>query len=359
MINELIIHLGDTKTGSTSIQKALVGNICATPGKTILYPTGNQHRNLAKTLSTQRLFGAREAQFNRVYSAFQDSDADYGIVSAEHFQFVEPQALRDAIGTYWPELLGQVRLLAYVRPHAEKMLSAFSERVKLGADLRSLESFFDILSAGAALDYAPRFEKWRDTFGARFELRPFVRERLYQGDVVADFFRFVLGGENFEIKTPIEANSSLTVSQLSLLREVHKRLNATLGPARGPRRKEVLGSLGRLITDHIQSQGLGRDSERLRLPAALVERFTARYAADAEALDTGFFDGFPMSEALENIHLKTTETAQSLEAADHFAPDVIGSVQSFAQVLADMMARNPKKFRKMVAGVRAGAETGA
>ncbi|PCI44584.1 MAG: hypothetical protein COB49_10930, partial [Alphaproteobacteria bacterium] len=59
MINELIIHLGDTKTGSTSIQKALVRNICQAPGKTIIYPTKNNHIGLAKTLDQKRRFNER------------------------------------------------------------------------------------------------------------------------------------------------------------------------------------------------------------------------------------------------------------------------------------------------------------
>jgi len=354
MINELIIHLGDTKTGSTSIQKTLIGKGCVSPGKSILYPTKNHHLGLAKTLSTKRRFSERHERFNRIYEAFQNSDADYGIVSAEHFQFVEPEALSEAVETYWPDLAGSLRLVAYVRPHADKMLSAFSERIKLGSRLLSLNSFFDTLSDSDGLDYTPRFEKWRATFGDRFELRPFVRDELYHNDVVSDFYRVVLGSEDFAIKSPVEANPSLTVSQLSLLREVHKGVNIKLGSATGPRMREVRGSLGRLVTDHIQSTGLGQDGEKLRMPAALAARFTERYAADAEALDTAFFDKFLMSEALEKMQHKTIDTAQSLDATDYFPTDVISSVQSFAYVLADLVAQNPNKFKKMISGVRAG-----
>ncbi|MFT7595545.1 MAG: hypothetical protein ACI8R4_002874, partial [Paracoccaceae bacterium] len=51
MINELIIHLGDTKTGSTSIQRALVNKACKSPGVSIEYPTANNHTALVNTLS--------------------------------------------------------------------------------------------------------------------------------------------------------------------------------------------------------------------------------------------------------------------------------------------------------------------
>lgn len=51
----------------------------------------------------------------------------------------------------------------------------------------------------------------------------------------------------------------------------------------------------------MQKDGLGSGGEKLRMPAALVDRFKRRFAADAEALDTAFFDGFPLSDALEGL----------------------------------------------------------
>ncbi|WP_083097450.1 hypothetical protein [Pseudophaeobacter leonis] len=102
MIKELIVHLGDTKTGSTSIQKALVNGAYDVPGKEILYPTGNHHIALAKTLTQERRFKQREARFKRVGQALRDSDADYGIISAEHFQFVDPEVFAESLKKYWP-----------------------------------------------------------------------------------------------------------------------------------------------------------------------------------------------------------------------------------------------------------------
>ena len=359
MINELIIHLGDTKTGSTSIQKALVRNICQAPGKTIIYPTKNNHIGLAKTLDQKRRFNERAGRFNRLNSAFQESDADYGIVSAEHFQFVDPQTVHHAIETYWPDLTDRLRLVAYVRPHGDKMLSAFSEHVKLGSKLQSVETIFEKMSKLGWLDYTKRFEKWRDIFGDRFELRPFVREQLYQGDVVSDFFRFVLKTDDFELTGAVSANASLTISQLSLLREMHKHLSKKLRSPRGPKFREAESSAGRVVAEYIQANGLGKESDKLRMPSSLVDRFTEKFAADAEALDAAFFDGSPMSDALEKIHLKATDAVQSLDAGDHFSPDVISTVHVFADVLADLLGTNPDQFKQAIVNSRSKAEADA
>lgn len=100
MIKELVIHLGDRKTGSTSIQMALVSGGYKTDKATIVYPSTKNHRGLAKTLSDKPHFDQRAAHFSRLYETFLQSDADLGIISAERFEVVDPQVLLQSIETY-------------------------------------------------------------------------------------------------------------------------------------------------------------------------------------------------------------------------------------------------------------------
>lgn len=357
MIEELIVHLGDTKTGSTSIQKVLAQKAYEIPGKSLCYPSKNNHIALAKTLTQKPRFKERETRFERVSEAFRKSGAEYGVISAEHFQSVDPRVLNDAIEAYWPQLRDRLRLVAYVRPHAGKFLSAFSERVKLGADLDSLEAFFGIYSKSGGLDYTPRFEQWRVVFGSRFELRPFIRDRLYQGDVVQDFFRHVVGAEDFRITSEVAANSSLTVSQLALLREMHRQLTVSTDVRKKQVVREAKNSLGRIVSEYMQSVGLGADRSKLRMPAELSDRFKDRYAADAEALDKAFFDDFPMSDALEKSGRDVADAPQSLQAEDHFDPATISSVQVFSQVLADLVGAKPNQVKRAIGNIRTSDET--
>lgn len=353
MINELIIHLGDTKTGSTSIQSALASRLCSAPGASFSYPTKFNHNGLAATLHKKRRFGDRAVSFKRLNAAFEKSDAEYGVISAEHFQMVDPSDLRQSIETHWPKLSNNVRLVAYVRPHAGKFLSAFAEHVKLGAGKETLEEAFAAASKTDRFDYVQRFEKWREIFGDCFVLRPFVREQLFRADVVADFFKLVLQHENFELGDTVSANASLTVSQLSLIREMHRQVRSKLAPRNGPQVKDAQSALGRIIAEHLRLNGLGQNSEAPRMPASLVDSFTSRYSTDAAALDAGFFDGTPMTDALETIHLKATTAQQSLNAADHFSADVIDSVHVFADVLAGIIAESPERLKKDIQNIRA------
>jgi hypothetical protein len=353
MVNELVIHLGDTKTGSTSIQQALARNLYTTPGKSIFYPTKDHHNRLAATLSKKELAGLREKRFSSFNQRFEKKDSDYGVVSAEHFQHVDPQDLHDAIANYWPDMTDRIRLVAYVRPHGDKILSAFSERMKNGRIVQSVGDLFNTYETTGGLDYTKRFGKWRQVFGDRFELRPFVRKYLFKGDVVADFFKYLLGNEDFTITGTVSSNRSLTISQMSLLREMHKKLKQTNGGKKGEYFKGASSDLGRLLAEYIQKENLGQDHDKPLMPESLVAPFTKRYAADAAALDAAFFDDTPMSDALDAIHLKAVSTEQSLDAADYFHPDVIKSTQAFSSVLAHLLVEAPDHFRKAASGARA------
>ena len=342
MINELVIHLGDTKTGSTSIQKALAQKAYEAPGKSICYPTKNNHIALAKTLTQKPRFKNREARFSRVSKAFQESDADYGIISAEHFQFVDPRVLNDAIETYWPQFRDRLRLVAYVRPHAGKFLSAFSERVKLGADMASLEALFETVSAKKQLDFTPRFETGREVFGSDLSVRPFVRDRLHKSDVVQDFFKYLLNNDAFEITGDTAANPSLTVSQLALLRVIHRQMESKAKGRKGPKFRNMQGKFGRAVSEYLRANGIGNGGEKLRMPTGMLARFQERYAPDAEAMDQGFFEGFPFSDDLENAGRDATAEDQPLEAADHFTAVEIAEVLRYTDSLAATMMK--KRF---------------
>ena len=355
MINELVIHLGDTKTGSTSIQKALLSGAYDVPGETLLYPTRSHHNALVRALNRPRRADEREKRFSKVFDRLSNSEARYGVVSAEHFQFVDPEIFVEAVETYWPGMRERMRLISYVRPHHEKLLSSFSERVKLGHAGEAFEAFLDVMSERKTLDYLPRFRKWRAVFGDRFELRPFVRGELYRQDVIQDFLRYVLGHENFTVSEDVSANTSLTIPQLSILREVHETLARRMQETERkttPAIVEARSALGRTVNEHIDAKGLGRGGKTYLLPARLADGVRQRYAEDAAALDAEFFSGTPMSDALANISRKTTTERQSLNMKDHFSPETVAAVQALGTVLTGMLLKDPKAFLTQASSTR-------
>ncbi len=352
MTKELIIHLGDTKTGSTSIQQALVHDACNAPGKSFFFPTHSNHNLLAHSLTQKSRLEERPKRFARIGNMLDESDADYGIISAEHFQFARPKVLLEAIETYLPQYKDRMRLVAYVRPHPEKILSAYSERLKLGEDIKSVPAFFERTSKRGIFLYHPRFTRWKTIFGDRFELRPFVRSHMYNQDVVSDFFRFVLGTTDFEVVKTVNANTSLTLGQLALQREVQLVLRERLKGFDEMRYNEARTAIGRLLAEYMREGNLRSSDDKLLIPRSLVEPIQKFYAADAEAMDAHFFEGTPMADALANMADKTIDRPQSLDAADHFSQETIEAFRIFSRMLGDMARLRPQKLRETLTETR-------
>ena len=313
MVKEIVIHLGDCKTGTTSIQAVLAAEAWETDLGDITYTARFNHIPLAKSLSTASEIPHQEARFSKLREALDESDAAFGVISAEHFEFVDPSLVMAALEQHLPEYLDRVRLVAYERPHADRLVSTFAERSKKGSFQKPLAAMHDKLIEDGLLFYTPRFEKWRDLFGARFTLRAFARDQLYQGDVVQDFFHYLLGGKEFRLTMPSDQNNSLSVEDIAMMRSLHWHLRKMDGDYR-----QIQHAFGWYMSDLLGAAPYPGGGTKPRLHKALADRVVDTYRADAAALDAAFFDGTPMSDALAVAPEKAVDKPQSFQARAHF-----------------------------------------
>lgn len=338
MVGEIVFHLGDRKTGSTSIQSVLAKRNWSFPAGDIVYPAKFNHIPLAKALSAPGEKRFAVDRFARVREAFEASDAAHGVISAEDFEYVDPQAVQDAIRRHLPDYVDRVRLVAYVRPHADRLLSAFAERSKKGVFQGSLEAFHDEILQSGMLHYAPRFAKWRTVFGDRFTLRPFVRDALYRSDVVWDFFRYLLGSEAFEITGPTRQNESLSVEDIAMMRAIHTQIRKLT-----KEQKPAQQAFGWYMSNFLGAAP-AKEGTKPALHRALAEQVAEAYRADAAELDAGFFDGTPISDALAAAPAKAVAEPQSFRAVDHFRPAERRHFRIWAQFLLRLIEADPEHF---------------
>lgn len=351
MIKTLVLHLGDTKTGSTAIQSVLQrGGVQLAGGGEICYPGQSlNHNRLPHTLERGGKADSRAKVFAAIGKELRESDAQYGIVSAEHFQVVAPKVLHEALQEFWPDLIGDLRLVSYVRPHCEKLVSAYSEQAKFGNINGDLKTFHRHLSRKKKLHYAPRFAAWREIFGARFTLRPFVRAHLEQGDAVADFFATITGQSGTRFEAPSLSNASLSAGQIGLLR----RLHTLMPPIKNKKRQgKMRASISRAVVSELRASGLGADTGRVTLPPVLARQLAKTYRADARALDEMFFKDSPISQALETISPQLIGTNKGFDAAQHFNAETLLAFDAMAGLICKMAGSKPKVLRNLMTEVR-------
>ena len=151
MTQELIFHIGDHKTGSTSIQSALAAKHIVPEGKTLLYPSQLNHNHLVelrrkgKAIKGKRFSGPdiRHKKFSELAHEINNSDYDFCVISAEAFEAFSPSRLDDIIAKYFDTTQIKIRVIAYVRPHAARLLSSYAEKIKISPFPGSLDEYHE------------------------------------------------------------------------------------------------------------------------------------------------------------------------------------------------------------------------
>ena len=340
MPDKLIIHLGDCKTGSTSIQTILFRKAWFSKSHSIIYPKSFNHIALAKCLYQKDLLGSQPKIYNKIRQIILDSDASTAILSAEAFEFTDPQLVRNSIDTYFPEFKNNVQLISYFRPHAARFLAAYSERVKKGGFTGTLDEFFNFFDQKDILEYAPRIKRWKDLFGDQYHLRPMIPSILKANDVVHDFFAFALGDDDFEFTESTRHNESVSLQDLSSFRYIHQKF-CELDPQKSliDSRKR-LGKHLSIVMANIPLQ----NPEKLQLHGALAQKIKDNYIEDAKIIDEEYFNDSVMQSSLQSSVDKALDIPQSLEVQDHFQSETIRMVDCWFELNYRMMKIDPNLF---------------
>lgn len=341
----LLLHIGDPKTGSSSIQRALFEKKWSSPSATLAYPEQLNEVPAAKSLYEGANPNRRDKLFTQAADWLNQQQADVAVLSAEHFAFVDPVTVVKAISRYFPDHSEDVRVIAYVRPHISRLLSSYAQRVKSRGLQQDFDSFCHAAINKRRFLFAPRFLAWRDTFGEAFTLRPFIRDSLFSGDVVSDFLHQALRTDDFSIESDTHVNASPTLDQLACLRLLQSVLRAE--GIEKSQRAAVSGNLAKRFA--IRKAG---SRERLRVPKDLLNKLQQNYRQDAEDLDASFFDGSPICSALDAAGAQTADSPQTIVAEDRFSTDQVNRIRRSSEALASALALDDRQWQKQRRHIR-------
>ena len=340
MPEKLIIHLGDCKSGSTSIQTILFRQAWTSQKHSIVYPDGFNHIKLAKCLYQKNSLRAQPKIYKKIRQSILESEASTAILSGEAFEYVDPQLVQNAINTYLPEFKNNVHLISYFRPHAARLLASYSERVKKGGFTGSLEEFVDLFNQKKILAYAPRIRRWKNIFGEQYQAKPMIPSVLKGNDVVHDFFSFALGDNDFKYTETTRHNESVSLQDLTVFRYIHQKLSS-LDPQKAliNQRKRFGSHLSMIMADiPVQNQ------LKLQLHQSLAQKIIDIYSNDAKKIDEKYFSAPWMQSALQTSFEKALGTPQSLNIQDHCSPDTIRMIDCWLELNYRMLKTDPEIF---------------
>ncbi|MEL6233875.1 MAG: hypothetical protein AAFR46_05665 [Pseudomonadota bacterium] len=260
-----ILHIGTTKTGSSSIQRSCFAQRAELARAGIAYFDWREnhsylhaafHDDLEEYGPLLRLgFDTHQARAgfaqdakDRLAAFLAAPGPEVKVISGEGLGDFTPQAvsaLRDLLAQHCTE----TQVIVYVRAPFAFANSQAQQCVKTGVTFEDIRA--DTLGQGKPRmrrgasvrpNYRLRIEKFQKAFGAEaLVIRPFERARLAQGDVVEDFLRSAFGRGAAALGiTPMRVNESLDHAAVLCIEAVNRTAPPFVDGQRNPARAETL-----------------------------------------------------------------------------------------------------------------------
>jgi hypothetical protein len=324
---DVVLHIGSGKTGTSSIQYFLLQNRAQLAELGLLYPqTPGRARHtrlglfikpddeLAETPSWHRQKESSPEEFRRVFRRrlfreIEETGLSRVLFSDEALYASSDQALR-RLSQFTHRIARSLRLVAYLRRQDDHLVSRYQQVVKVGETRRLTERLR--LDLSDTYDYYARLRTWERLLRPdAFAVRRFERDSLVEGSLYQDFLEAAGIDARADRLDQVEPrNESLDAEAVEFLRILNLHRVENEGAARG------LTDNRKLVT-RLADASTG---PTLTLPDRSLDAFMARWK-ESNALVAREFLGDP-NERLFQTPRKTsnTTTEQRLDPArlDHF-----------------------------------------
>lgn len=326
----LLFHVGDPKTGTSSIQRALWERSARHRSTTYKPWIELNAMDLSKYFLKKP--DHKPVMMSELQSWLQGCKEDLAVVSSEFFTGVPPRQLRAAIDRELPDFAEQCRVIAYVRPHSSRYLASYVQRSKSGVTIETPDSFFDAFSSMKMHQYTYRFRRWRRNFRKNFTLRPFIRRELLNNDIVDDFFGTVFGDSNFKLERRISENTSITdVSLAALLCIQNELISSGLS---GHLRAMAGSTIANFYLPSLHQRG-----DKPWLAKQTVEKIYNLTAEDAQELDSRFFRRPLMFPELQKAVEQAQDLHMEVDVAAHFSMAQVSEIKLISGHIAEQIQK--------------------
>jgi hypothetical protein len=191
-MQHLILHIGRHKTGTTALQYCFSCNEGPLAAAEIYYPrTGIDwvaHHRIAARISGQTdpsFDPAEDDLLSELLDEIRNCGKQHILVSSEGFQSCDPAIVKRAFQNF------SISVVVYIRDQLSYLQSSYLQSIHAEKYAGSIEEyerdrFF--------CDYSRFLSSWENSIPMeRIITRVFSKDSLVSGDVVADFFNYVLG----------------------------------------------------------------------------------------------------------------------------------------------------------------------
>ena len=333
----VILHIGQSKTGTTSLQSFLASNRESLAKSGILYPdvyrggmplNVQNHNSFAEALNGLRRFPGFSAE--EYWSQFQDQARKSGcqtiLLSGESF-WGAPQVWRIPEGEEvleshlkkikkLKEFIGreECHLVLYLRRQDEWIDSNIPHLIRYEGLLKYPVYQNDAQTVNVLapyLDYAPMLDLWEQTFEtSQITVIPYERDHLRDGDIISDFMERIGADHKIASFKSKETNEHASLSlEFVLLKKV---LNET------PKNKAEERAIIEILTDLDEKMGSRR---KYKIDATLRKELMDRVAGQNRSLAQKYNGNGPdfFSNSFESKGMSSDTNSNEVSLEDGMA----------------------------------------
>lgn len=266
-MSELCLHIGSSKTGSTSLQRTFFKSRDKLLKEGYFYSTSSVNNTfLYNAFNSKCASKVREdarEELGRSLTEFSQAGVDKAIMSSEYLSFLSERSVLD-LHSVLKQCFDSIKVVCYVRHPVAHCASQIQQYVKRG--IGSLDSFYKAPPYFSPSKVLPIFE---NVFGEHSVIcRGFERELLIDGDVVKDFCN-VVGLKSNVLNSVREDNVSLSYEYL-IMADLLYKLKLS---------KEYSDLKNVLITDLFENTGQG---QKFTLPQEVTSLVSKSCVPDLE-----------------------------------------------------------------------------
>lgn len=309
MIEDLVIHIGNHKTASTSMQKCLHEKSYEM-NKEFYYPESlggmvpYNHNYYVRSLFTSRGKDIFPILIEKI------KPHKNVVISSAAYSYFSALLLKKHIDEVYKPLAKNIRIIWYVRPQIDWLTAAYLERIRIGTFKGSIEEYLEILNLG----WFRNGYHYKKAFGESIHFRVMVPEALVQEDPVSDLLHFIADGEDYRLLKKHRDNVMIPVQHLAII----KRYQET--NYRGEEEGKADGyALTYLLRDRMPIENPIKYVMAKDLALELSEKY---FEKDSERFDKVFMGSQPFLEkALRKSIDGCPDKAPSLEVYDQQKAD--------------------------------------
>jgi hypothetical protein len=325
MPKTLLLHIGTTKTGTTSIQAALAGSRRAIAP--VCYPRSfgdiNHNRLVMLYLAGDQVPGYLQDSYHgrlgkiklgwyRRHIFGQLSSAGDAIVSGEQLSStLSAEAARKLRSDL--ELVGFQRfhVILYIRDPADFFLSATQQRLKSPTSQPGLIGFD---AASFKYEFRRMVETWQEVFPGEVIVRKFPGTS--EGDVVSDFS--ALMQELLGVSLPavmVRRNTTISAEAMQILQSYRSTFRVTNESGLTPDVRRLLR--------YLESSSADIDQSKPVLKKRVVESIHARHTSDADFIFSRYGVDLGLPEVNPDPELDPSRTQRIDDLLETLDTDVV------------------------------------